>query len=460
MGGGALRLAGKFYEGLVEAQLRSNDIQGALRYMDAAQKSSASLGEHGASESIRAVLLGAKIHRAAQNLPALREAAARAMKIADETSDRVLQAHTALEAGRACIESDPELALSILERGLVRAREADALAIEALISGDLASIQIRRGFPKDALRLCEEEAEAITKAGLVRAALRNRLRLARCYDQLGDLKASADTLESENVPEGDVSGGAGFLAYRSRIRLAQGRVSSASEDAAASVRLTTRAGGMDFADALLHRGRCALARADAEAAREDIDSAQLALDSSRDVRWPFKDALLALAETELLILVGDLPKALGKSMAAAATFERGSHEVWAATARLLSVRCLLLKDAVAANRLAGAVEVFAIERSLLTLRVRATTFRGLLAQDLAVLDEALVPADRIGSPWILASLSHARYRILAARRGDAAAASEHKIFLSHMSILSADMESRVRANVLNSAERGDHPFLI
>ena len=460
VGNGALRLAGRFYEGLVESQLRSEDIQGALRYAEAAQKSSASLGELGASESIEAALLTAKIHRAALNVSALREAVARAMKISDETADRVLQARTSLEAGRACIELDPDLALSILERGLVRAREADALAIEALLAGDIASIQIRRGFPMEALRGSEQEAEAIGKAGLVRGDLRNRLRLARCFDLLGDLKKAADTLESETAFDADASSGAGFLSYRCRIKLEQGRVSSASEDANAAVRLTGRAGGLDLADALLHRGRCALARAEVDAAAADFEAAQTALDSVRGVRRQFNHALLGLAHSELLILKGDFHGGAESSETVAATFDRGWHEIWAATARLMAARCLSMKDATAADRLAEEVETFAVERSLLSLRVRATTLRGLLTQKLSMLDDVAQSAERIGSPWILASISHARYRIFSARQDQKATATEHKAFLSHMSIVSSELDSRTRENVLNSAERGEHPFLI
>ena len=296
-------------------------------------------------------LLTAKIHRAALNVSALREAVARAMKISDETADRVLQARTSLEAGRACIELDPDLALSILERGLVRAREADALAIEALLAGDIASIQIRRGFPMEALRGSEQEAEAIGKAGLVRGDLRNRLRLARCFDLLGDLKKAADTLESETAFDADASSGAGFLSYRCRIKLEQGRVSSASEDANAAVRLTGRAGGLDLADALLHRGRCALARAEVDTAAADFEAAQTALDSVRGVRRQFNHALLGLAHSELLILKGDFHGGAESSETVAATFDRGWHEIWAATARLMAARCLSMKDATAADRL-------------------------------------------------------------------------------------------------------------
>ena len=461
VGSGALRLAGRFYDGLVDAQLCSNDIQGALRYAEAAQKSSANLGTHGASEAIEAALLSARIQRAAQNVPALREAVSRAMKISDESADRVLQARTALEAGRACIESDPDLAASVLERGLIRAREADALAIEALLSGDLASIQIRRGFPSEALGRSEEEAEAITKAGLVRAGLRNRLRTARCFDLLGDLKKAADILDSETASDGDPASGAGFLADRSRIKLEQGRVSGALDDANAAVRLIGRGGGgLDLADALLHRGRCALSRADAEAAKADFDAARAALDSAMSVRWPLRHALLGLANVDLMVLHGDFQLGAEKSEALALTFDRGSHEVWAAVARLTAARCLAMTDAAAADGLAASVEGFARERSLLALQVRATTLRGLLSQKLSTLDELSQPAGRIGSPWILASISHARYRILAARRDAAATAVEHKAFLSHMSIVSSELDAQTRAKVLTSAERGEHPFLI
>jgi tetratricopeptide (TPR) repeat protein len=121
-GSSAPRLATCLYEGLVDSQLRSEDIQGALRYAEAAEGSTSTLGEFGASESIKAALLTARIQRTAQNLPGLREALGRAMKISDESGDRLLQARSALEAGRLCIEADPDLSLSILERGLIRAR--------------------------------------------------------------------------------------------------------------------------------------------------------------------------------------------------------------------------------------------------------------------------------------------------------------------------------------------------
>jgi len=459
-GSGAPRLATRLYEGLVDSQLRSDDIQGALRYAEAAEGSTATLGEFGASESIKAAFLTARIHKAAQNLPGLREAVERAMKIADESGDRLLQARSALEAGSLCIEADPDLALSIQERGLLRAREADALAIEAAISGQIASIQIRRGFVTEARRYSEAEMEAMSRSGIVKGTLRNRLRLARCFDLLGEIKQSADLLESETAPEGDSSTGVGFLSYRSQLKLSQGRLHGALEDAEAAVRQAARGTGRDLADAQLQRARYALAVADAAGAGADLEAARRAAESSRGVHRPFEDALLGIAQAELSILTGDFSAGASQSEGACIAFERGSHEIWANAARLITARCLALADAASADRLASRVEAFSRERSILSALVSALTLRGLLAHDMSKLDEAGPLAERIGSPWILASIAHVRYRIFGGRKDEKATAQQHKAFLSHMSILSSELDQTTRARVIAAVERNEHPFLM
>ncbi len=459
-GSSAPRLATRLYEGLVDSQLRSDDIQGALRYAEAAEHSTATLGEFGASESIQAAFLTARVQRTAQNLPGLRDAIGRATRLSDESGDRLLQARTALEAGRLCIEADPDLALSTLERGLLRAREADALAIEAGISGHIASIQIRRGFVAEAKRYSEAEMEAINRAGVVKGTLRNKLRLARCFDLLGDLKQCADMLESEAPPDGDSSIGVGFLSYRSQVKLSQGRLRGAQEDASSAMREAARGTGRDLADALLQRAGYALATADAVSAATDLEAARRASESARGVHRPFEDALLGIAQTQLLILKGDLSNGASASEAACLTFERGSHEIWAGIARLLTARCLALTDSTSADRLAARVEAVARERSLVSIQVNALTLRGLLAHDMAKLDEAGQLASRIGSPWILASIAHVRYRVFSGRKDDKATALEHKAFLSHMSILSSELDQATRARVIAAAEKNEHPFLI
>ncbi|MEO5761701.1 MAG: protein kinase, partial [Vicinamibacteria bacterium] len=50
-GSAAPRLATRLYEGLVDSQLRSDDIEGALRYAEAAEKSTEDIGEFGATEA-------------------------------------------------------------------------------------------------------------------------------------------------------------------------------------------------------------------------------------------------------------------------------------------------------------------------------------------------------------------------------------------------------------------------
>ncbi len=459
-GSSAPRLATRLYEGLVDSQLRAEDLQGALRSAEAAESSTASLGEFGASESIKAALLTARIQRTAQNLPGLREAIARAMKTSDESADRLLQARSALEAGRLCIEADPDLALSILESGLLRAQEADALAIEAGIAGHIASIQIRRGFVAEGKRYSEAEMEAIGRAGIVKETLRNKLRLARCFELLGDLKQCADLLESETPPDGDPSSAVGLLSYRSQIKLSQGRLRGALEDVGAAMRQATRGAGRDLADALLQRARYALATTDVASAAVDLDAAKRASESARGVHRPFEDARLSIAQTELLILKGDFSSGATHSETASLTFERGSHEIWASAARLLTARCLARADSSSADRLARRVETFARERSLLSMQVDAMTLRGFLAHDMGRLDEAEKLAGRIGSPWILASIAHVRYRIFSARKDEKAQALEHKTFLSHMSILSSELDQPTRARVIAAAERSEHPFLV
>ena len=459
-GSGAPRLATRLYEGLVDSQLKAEDIQGALRYAEAAENSTEALGEFGASESIKAALLTARIQRTAQNLPGLREAIGRAMKISDASGDRLLQARSALDAGRLSIEADPDLSLSILEKGLIRAREADALAIEAAISGHIASIQIRRGFVAEAKKYSEAEMEAIGRAGIVKGTLRNKLRLARCFDLLGQLKECADMLESETAPDGDPSLSVGFLSYRSQIKLSQGRLRGASEDAEAAVREASRGTGRDLADALLHRAQYSLATADMMAAATDLEAARRAAESARGIHRPFEDGLLGIAQTELLILKGDLVHGAEQSEAACLTFERGSHEIWASAARLLTARCLAHADVSAADRLAARVESFARERTILSIQVNALTLRGLLAHDMAKLDEAGQLAGRVGSPWILASIAHVRHRVFGDRRDTKAATAEYKTFLFHMSILSAELDPPTRARVLAAAEKNEHPYFI
>ena len=459
-GSSAPRLATRLYEGLVDSQLRSDDIQGALRYAEAAENSTETLGEFGASESIKAAFLTARIQRTAQNLPGLREAIARAMKISDGSSDRLLQARTALQAGRLSLEADPDLSLSILEKGLIRAREADALAIEAAISGHIASIQIRRGFVAEAKKYSEAEMEAISRAGIVKGTIQNKLRLARCYDLLGQLKQCADILESENPPDGDIPVGVGLLAYRSQIKLSQGRLRGASEDAEAAVRLAARGNGRDLADALLHRAEYSLATADTAAAATDLEAARRASDTARGVHRPFEDALFGLSQTELLILKGDLTNGAVQAEAACLMFERGSHEIWASAARLLTARCLARTDVSSADRLAARVESFARERGILSMQANALALRGLLAHDMSKLDEAGLLASRIGSPWVQAGIAHVRYRVFNGRRNEKAAAAEHKSFLFHMSIVSSELDQAVRARVLAAAEKSEHPLLI
>ena len=459
-GSSAPRLATRLYDGLVDSQLKSEDIQGALRYAEAAEGSTETLGEFGASERIKTAFLTARIQRVAQNLPGLRDAVGRAMKISDESGDRLLQAQSALDAGRLCLEADPDLALSILERGLLRAREADALAIEAAICGHIASIQIRRGLVKEARVNSEAEMEAIGRAGMLKGALRNRLRLARCFDLLGELKQCADMLESEAPPEGDPSLAVGFLSYRSQIKLSQGRLSGALEDAETAVRHAARGTGRDLADALLQRAGYGLATADVANATADLEGARRASESARGVHRPFEEALLGLAEGQLMILTGDLAKGATLAETAGLNFDRGSHEIWASASRLLTARCLARTDTPSADRLAARVEAFARERSLVSMQVNALTLRGLLAHDMSRLDEASELAERIGSPWSLASIAHVRFRIFTERKNEKASAAEHKAFRSHISILSSELDAPSRARLIAAAEKSEHPFLI
>jgi tetratricopeptide (TPR) repeat protein len=456
----APRLVTRLYEGLVDSQIRGGDFPGALRYAEAAENSTAALGEFGASESVSAALLTARIHRSTANRKGLREAVDRAMSIAEASADRLLQAQSALAAGLACMEADPELALSIFESGLVRAREADALAIEAALSGHIASIQIRRGFVAEAKRYSEEEVAAMSRAGVVKDALRNKLRLARCLDLLGDLKQCADMLESETAPEGDTSTGVGFLSFRSHLKLSQGRLLGAREDAEASVRLAGTGTGRDLADALLHRAACSLATADAASTATDLESAKRASESLRGVHRAFEEGLLGLAQTQLFILSRDPGRGAKAAEAACLVFEQGSHEIWASLARLLAARCLVSSDGALAERLAGLVETFARERSILSLQVDALTLRGLLAKDMTTLDEALQIAHRIGSPWILASVTHVRHRVSKSLNDSKAAATEHRAFMSHISIVLSELDAAARARTLVAAEGGGHPFLI
>ena len=301
---------------------------------------------------------------------------------------------------------------------------------------------------------------SISRAGVVKGTLRNKLRLARCFDLLGDLKRCADMLETEVPAEGDPSIGVGFLSYRSQIKLSQGRLRGAMEDADAAMREAARGTGRDLADALLQRAGYALASADAVSAATGIEAASRASESARGVHRPFEDALLGIAQTQLMILKGDLPSGASTSEAACLSFERGSHEIWAGIARLLTARCLARSDSTSADRLAARVEAVARERSLLSIQVNALTLRGLLAHDLLKLDEAAPLAARIGSPWLLASISHVRYRIFAGRKDEKATAREHKAFLSHMSILSSELDPATRARVMAAAEKSEHPFLI
>jgi hypothetical protein len=302
--------------------------------------------------------------------------------------------------------------------------------------------------------------EAIGRAGMVKGSLQNKLRLARCFDLLGEIKQAADLLESETPPDGEASIGVGFLCYRSQIKLSQGRLQGAFEDAETAVRQATRGTGRDLADALLHRADHELATADADGARADLEAAARASESARGVHRPFEDALLGVAQAELSILTGNFSGGATQAEAACLTFERGSHEIWASAARLLTARCLARTDTTSADRLASRVEAFARERSILSVQVNALTLRGLLAHDMSKLDEAGHLADRIGSPWILASIAHVRYRIFSGRRDEKATTREHKAFLSHMSILSSELDPPTRARVIAAAERSEHPFLI
>jgi hypothetical protein len=312
----------------------------------------------------------------------------------------------------------------------------------------------------EAKKYSEAEMEAIGRAGIVKGTLRNKLRLARCFDLLGQLKQCADMLESETPPDGDIPVGVGLLAYRSQIKLFQGRLRGAREDAEAAVRQASRGTGRDLADALLHRAEYALAAADTVTAATDLDGAKRASGTARGVHRPFEDALLGISQTELLILQGDLSNGALQAEAACLVFERGSHEIWAGAARLLTARCLAHSDVSSADRLAARVEAFARERSILSMQANALTLRGLLAHDMNRLDEAGQLASRIGSPWILASIAHVRFRVFGGRRDEKAAAVAHKAFLSHMSIVSSELDQAARARVLGAAEKNLHPFLI
>ncbi|MBP6704577.1 MAG: hypothetical protein KA385_13775, partial [Vicinamibacteria bacterium] len=110
--------------------------------------------------------------------------------------------------------------------------------------------------------------------------------------------------------------------------------------------------------------------------------------------------------------------------------------------------------------LAARVEAFARERSLLPLHVQALTLRGLLAHDLLKLDEAAQLASRIGSPWILAGIAHVRQRIFTRRKDEKASAVENKGFLSHMVIVSSEVDAETRARMLAAAQKGEHPYLL
>lgn len=457
VGSGAPRLASRAYLGLIDAGLRSDDIPGALSYAEAAEDSAAGLGEFAASERIAAALMSARVHSVSQNLVGLRGAVSRATRIADESADRLLQAQSALLAGRLCIEADPDLALSILERGLLRAQDADALAIEAAISGHIASVKIRHAQVAEAKRYSEIEMDLIARAGVVKGALRNRIRLARCSELLGDLKHCADLLEAEMAADG---GGVGFLSYRSQVKLFQGRLRGASEDAEEAVRQGEDGSGRELADALLQRARFSMAIADLVGAAGDLEASKNAAESVAGVHRPFENALLGLAQTELWILSGDLAKGAAKAESAGLAFERGSHEIWASSARLLTARCLARTDPTAADRIAARVETFARDNGLLSMQVNATTLRGVVAQDLARLGDAETIASRIGSPWILAGIAHARYRILTHRNDEPAMAVARRSFLAQISILSSELDPATRSRLLAVAERNEHPFLI
>ena len=210
----------------------------------------------------------------------------------------------------------------------------------------------------------------------------------------------------------------------------------------------------------LRRSRLGICTADPTAAAADLEAAKAASESMRGVHRLFEEALLGLAQTELLILQGDLVSGAAHSETARITFERGSHAVWASTAGLLTARCLAHTDATSADRLAHDVESFARDRGLLALQVNALTLRGLLAGDLAKLEEAGKLAERIGSLWTLASIAHVRYRIFRGRHDEKDQAREHKAFLSHLSILSSEVDAPTRARLLAAAERSLHPFLI
>jgi hypothetical protein len=455
----APRLATRLYDGLVDARLKAGDVPGALRYAETAEVQATTLGEFGASEAIAAALLTARVHRAAQNLPALREDITRVGRISDESGDRLLQARGALEAGRVCIEADPELALSVLERGLLRAQESDAVAIEAAIAGSIAAIQLRRGFIEEAKRYSEGAMEAMGRAGVVAGVLRNKLRLSRCLSLLGDLKASADILEAETPAPTEPSMGVGLMSYRSQVKVSQGRMRGAFEDADAAVRLASSGTRRDLVDSLLHRASYALAAADAAAAAADLASAKRASESLRGVHRPFEDALLGYAQTQLLILKGDFAAGAVSSELACLTFERGSHEVWAALARLLAARCLVRTDRDLAKRLADRSYDFARERAILAMQADALALRALLLSDSGPLVEADGLATRIGSPWVLASVARVRHAVLVARR-DPAAESAHRALLTHVAAASAEMDAAHRPRVLAAVERGEHPQVI
>ena len=56
--------------------------------------------------------------------------------------------------------------------------------------------------------------------------------------------------------------------------------------------------------------------------------------------------------------------------------------------------------------------------------------------------------------------AHVRYRIFTERKDEKASVLEHKAFLSHMSILSSELDQASRARVIAAAERSEHPLLI
>lgn len=450
----ARRFALTAYEALIESRIATGDGTGAVRDADLACEAAERLENGGLPAVVAAHFMRARAIRAIGDLSALRIAIQRTMTFADGGADRILQSRAGIDCARLCAEADPDLAIGLLEKAAQRAHDADAFAMQAAAAAEIAQIHTRVGRLKEARESIEVEEKALQSAGLPVNSLRLKMRKARILEISGDLKGCADLVESESAPGDDQALAIRFLASRARVKLVQGRLRHAMEDAEGAVRRASGLSGRDWNAAHVERARGFLARADVVAAEKAVAEIQ----ANSPSMAPFELAFFDMVRSGVALLKRDGEGATRFAENACASFERNFNDVWAASARLLVAKSLAFRRSSSADRVAGLVESLATARGWTLLRVEAVALRGRIAGDLDRLSSAFDLERRVGSPWILASVAHSKAQIFKTLGQTGSRETEERAFGANIALLASDLSPQHKNSLIEAISGGIHPF--